>query len=181
VPAPVISTPTVPIIDAQPATEPLDATQRFLAALQSDRSGRLAANYAAGVLAEQLRSTAQDVGWLLGEQNPFTGYRVNGVLAETPPFAYVQVTLFYGEPPQPVATRTLTLQQEGDFWRVIEIVLPEGEIVPTEVPSLEEQARNAAAEFIALRNGGRHQEAAQPLKLALTNGGWLVLDLPPAL
>jgi hypothetical protein len=30
-------------------------------------------------------------------------------------------------------------------------------------------------------DGSLYQEAAQPLKLVLTNGAWLVLDLPPAL
>lgn len=60
------------------------------------------------------------------------------ILAESPPFAYVQVTLFYGESSQRAPARALTLQQEGGFWRVIEITLPEGEIIPTTVPSPEQ-------------------------------------------
>lgn len=127
--------PAVPTADAQLATTPLDAAQRFLAALQADRSGQLAAPYAAGVLAELLRPGTQDVGWIIAEQNPFTGFSVDRLLAESPPYAYVQVTLLYGEPPQPGTTRALTLQQEGDFWRVIEIVLPEGPIGPTPAPN----------------------------------------------
>jgi hypothetical protein len=121
----------VPTADVELATTPPDAAQRFLAALQADRSGQLAAPYAGGVLADLLRPGMQDVGALIGEQNPFTGFSVDRILAESSPFAYVQVTLLYGDPPQPGMSRALTLQQEGDFWRVIEIVLPEGPIGPT--------------------------------------------------
>lgn len=120
-PAPATSVPAPPITDAQPAADPLDAARRFVAALQADRSGRLAANYAGDELATVLRSGTADVGGLLGEQNPFTGFSVDGIVGSAPPFSYVRVTFAYGSTPQPASTRVLDVEQQGGLFVVTAI------------------------------------------------------------
>jgi hypothetical protein len=109
------------VAEAQPATDPLDAAQRFMAALQSDRTGRLAANYAGGELAAALRAGQPDIGGLLGEQNPFSAFTVDGVVGGAPPLTYVLVTFAYGSQPQPLATRVLDIQEQGGLFVVTAI------------------------------------------------------------
>jgi hypothetical protein len=142
--------------DAQPATEPLDAVQRFLSAAQADRSGRLAANYAGDGLRTALEQGSVDIGMVMQEQNPFTGFILEGVIDNPPPFVYVQVVLSYGQPPQTAATRIFTVKQEGDFWLVTGVSVFANDD-PARSP--EQQVREATARFLDLLNTGRYQEA----------------------
>lgn len=158
-----------PVTDAQPATDPRDAAQRFLAALQADRTGRLAANYAGGTLATTLRNGVPDIGGLLGEQNPFTGFTVNGVVGSAPPFSYVQVTFAYGSTPQPLATRVLDVQEQGGFFVVTAI----GPASPIPQPAAD--AQGVVQQFMAAlqadpSGGQAAQYAGGPFAQALLSG-----------
>ena len=140
----------------QPATDPTDAVQRFLAAAQTDDSGKTAAFYAGGTLLDILKSGQRDISGLIGQQNPYSAFSVDRIVATASPLTYVQVTLSYGSYPQPGATRIFTVREEYGTWHVTEIS-PAAADDPAVSP--EEQARNDAAQFVERLSSGRYQEA----------------------
>jgi hypothetical protein len=105
---------------AQSATE---AVERFLTTVQADRSGRRSLPYAGGRLREGIERQVLDMGGVLHEQNPFTGFRVDGEIAQATPFVYVRATLLYGSDASGEAARIFTTSAHEGGWRVFEVSL----------------------------------------------------------
>jgi hypothetical protein len=114
--------PADPPTPAPPAS-PAEAVERFLTAVQADRSGRTALPYAGGRLREAIERQAIDLGGVLHEQNPFSGFRVDGEIAQATPFVYVRATLLYGSDASGGAARIFTLSRGEGTWRVFEVSL----------------------------------------------------------